>query len=361
MEVCVSVYGDSHDAFKPAFFVDIPGTNLPTMTPTTRPPTPVPTTTLMPSPLPTARLPSGAPSSTQWPTVSLPSSSPSSYPTLIPSEVPTPSPSLTSGPTSTPTAQPALTIQPTASTIMVNCSRSSNGAMDPSPYLARAHPLMAVANGSAYSLSPTIIDSSLLMSRRFGFFSSAPPLSSVTYAAYLNGKMVGSVTPDQTSLAAQPEQVSVVLKTRKVYSSTPMVQVAFQLRDADGRSQVSLSGLKVDIRLVLGVSSSKVSCSLPDSLTGIGVCAAAVPLAWFSKVAEISIGAQVDVTVSSVIVVSSEPLQPLLQVTPVYPILETAGMIMKLPKKIQLYKDKLSQSKSLQQLYDKFLMFGYSA
>ena len=236
---CKVVYGDSSSAFKPGFFVDIIYTPLPTVVPTQAPTySNVPTLTPSPSQIPSRSNPSLTP--TQAPIVSF-------QPSLVPSLLP----SMAASPSASPSRPPSNV--PTMLTIFPNCSFNEDGTMDPNPYLRKAHPELKVATGSAFVLGETSVDEDSIMSRPFGLLSSAPPLSEFSFAAYLGGNLVGLIGGEGNTVSRQAAEVSVILKTTSLYSDHATSEVAFQLSDKDGRTQVLLDGLTVQLILAFGV------------------------------------------------------------------------------------------------------------
>ena len=349
LPVCRSVYGDSSAAFQPGFFVDIPGTGVPTLLPSPLPvfsPTPAPTAfpqptlTLAPgyaSPAPSAeaspspmpsrntghpsRAPTGKPSATPAPSP-LPSRVTVREPTEKPSV--TPSPTVTEQPSAVPTASPTGTF---------NCSYSEDGAMEPNPYLMLAHPSIEVSSGSAYILSPTYITSESIIGRSFGLLSSAAPSSGFTFVAKLNDRKVGTVGGGGSTLPERSASVKVVLKTPTVYHDSAVVEVAYQLRDASGRSQVLRTGLTVKLTLTNGASVSTIACGSASSSTGIGLCRVSVAAAWFSTAADVSVGASAVVAYSSLTAVTSEAMALTLRQEPSFTALASSGMVMTLPQR----------------------------
>ena len=147
--------------------------------------------------------------------------------------------------------------------------------MDPLPYLSQAHPVMKVSSGSAYPLGATTVTAEAVAGREFGLLSGLPPSSSSQYSVFLGEQLVGSVSGRKYSTPDEVASVEPIVKTRRVYSDNSLLEVAYQVRDAAGRSQVLLTGLSVKLTLTLGDGSSVTStcgseAEAADADSGIG-------------------------------------------------------------------------------------------
>ena len=128
-----------------------------------------------------------------------------------------------------------------------------------------------------------------------------------------------------------PEAVSsakILVKTPIIYYDKTTVQVAYQLRDAAGRSQVLLTWLKVELKLSSGSESTTSPCDVAGATTGLGLCTTTVPSSWFSEHGDVSGTAQVDVSYDSVSVATSSVSVFTLKVQPAFSELTAAGMVM---------------------------------
>ena len=97
------------------------------------------------------------------------------------------------------------------------------------------------------------------------------------------------------AVAAQPvSDVEAVLRTAVVYADRSALHVSYALRDSDGRSLVSSSGLVVQLS-VTGSSGTLTSSPCTHSTNGIGDCSLAVPSEWFAaaRTSQVSILVQV--------------------------------------------------------------------
>jgi hypothetical protein len=189
-----------------------------------------------------------------------------------------------------------------------NCSYSEDGEMDPRPHLALAHPELKVASGTAFPLAPTSLSADAVAGRSFGLLSAAAPGSSVTFAAYLNGQMVGGAGGKRSTTPDRATTVKVVLKTPTVYHDSAVVEVAYQLRDAAGRSQVLRTGLTVKLTLTNGASVSTITCGSASASTGIGLCRVSVAAAWFSRSSDVIVGVSAVAAYSSVTAITPETM-----------------------------------------------------
>ena len=155
---------------------------------------------------------------------------------------------------------------------VTECPVTEDGEYATTSFFPFTHPKMAVASGSAFGIGPTMI-SDAAISRPFGLLSSAPPGSSVSFAAFLGDEQVGTSSGDATTQADAAASVEILVKTSTVYHDSAVVEIAYRVRDAAGRSQVLSTDLSVTILLSepSGVSTSG-SCDTADPATGLGTC-----------------------------------------------------------------------------------------
>ena len=171
------------------------------------------------------------------------------------------------------------------------------------------------------------------ISRPFGLLSSAPPGSSVSFAAFLGDEQVGTSSGDATTQADAAASVEILVKTSTVYHDSAVVEIAYRVRDAAGRSQVLSTDLSVTILLSepSGVSTSG-SCDTADPTTGLGTCQFDVSsLGWFSASSDVLVTATVEVAYAETVVATASSVTVTLQMEPSPTSLSSAGMVMTLP------------------------------
>ena len=120
-----------------------------------------------------------------------------------------------------------------------------------------------------------------------------PAGSSGSVDASMQGQAYSPVST--YAVAAQPvSDVEAVLRTAVVYADRSALHVSYALRDSDGRSLVSSSGLVVQMS-VTGSSGTLTSSPCTHSTNGIGDCSLAVPSEWFAaaRTSQVSILVQV--------------------------------------------------------------------
>ena len=119
--------------------------------------------------------------------------------------------------------------------------------------------------------------------RNFSFFVTDPAGEAGSVQASLQGH---AYSPASTySIAAQQaSSILPVLRTKIVYEDRAEMRATFVLRDPDGRSLVSTSGLTATMTAV-GPLGSLDSSSVTWVANGVGDCSLAVPSGWFSAAA----------------------------------------------------------------------------
>ena len=121
------------------------------------------------------------------------------------------------------------------------------------------------------------------------------PISSTGFAEfYMGGSDTCSgevgfdfATPIYKAIANPAASIETLMKNPSLYKSGPgATTVWYRLSDADGRSQVQLSGLTVSMTLNLNGATTKGECETPSSVTGAGVCRVEAVSEWFSTTNE---------------------------------------------------------------------------
>ena len=120
------------------------------------------------------------------------------------------------------------------------------------------------------------------------------PISSTGFAEfYMGGSDTCSgevgfdfATPIYKAIANPAASIETLMKNPSLYKSGPGATVWYRLSDADGRSQVQLSGLTVSMTLNLNGATTKGECETPSSVTGAGVCRVEAVSEWFSTTNE---------------------------------------------------------------------------
>ena len=136
------------------------------------------------------------------------------------------------------------------------------------------------------------------------------------------------------AFAAQPvSNVEAVLRTAIVYADRSAMHVSYALRDSDGRSLVSSSGLVVQMS-VTGSSGTLTSSPCTHSTNGIGDCSLAVPFEWFAaaQTSQVSILVQVFYCPSACELAASARVEnATLAASPVHMALAEPGLLAVLP------------------------------
>ena len=209
--------------------------------------------------------------------------------------------------------------------------------MDPSQYLALAHPVVSASSGTAYALAPTEPgenDAGGVFERSFGFFNAGvAPDSSFRFEADVSGNRVGGTGGTGSTIKEPASSVAIVLKTTTIFHDARTVRVAFQVHDAVGRTRVSTSGLAIvmTVEPLLSLSSQSVACGSPDATSGIGECSLTAESSFFSTGADVDAMVSVVVKYSGSIVAMSSAAAIVLAKEPTFDVPTSAGMTATLP------------------------------
>ena len=93
-------------------------------------------------------------------------------------------------------------------------------------------------------------------------------------------------TPIYKAIANPASSIQTLMKNPSLYKLGPGATVWYRLSDADGRSQVQLSGLTVSMTLNLNGATTKGECETPSAATGAGICRVDAISEWFSTTNE---------------------------------------------------------------------------
>ena len=123
-----------------------------------------------------------------------------------------------------------------------------------------------------------------------------------------------------------------MLRTLFLYADRPELHVSIALRDSDGRSLVSSSGLTLQMK-VTGSSGtlSSSSCAPVPIVNGVRDCSVAVPSSWFSSVGSSQVHVAVLVYYSSVLAASTDAGNATLAASPVHLAVAVPGLLAVLP------------------------------
>ena len=256
------------------------------------------------------------------------------------SSIPHPSPA----PTHVPSADD-VTFAPTE----FSCPLTSEGTHDPTKYLQLARPEISVARGSAYALGTVYGDEDeAIFSRDFGLLNSATPGSWTYFSVSMGGQTgLGGTGGSAYTLASEAASVDVLVKTATVYYDSRTVSIAYQLKDAAGRTSTLASGRTISLTLVSAIDSdtytASFTCGAPSAYTGIGLCTASIDSAWFMEDQDHKLDVVVSVSYASSTAWSSIENLMLVQ-KPTFDLLSTASMAMSLPHHPLLPGESLSVS-----------------
>ena len=175
--------------------------------------------------------------------------------------------------------------------------------------------------------------------RNFSFFVTDPAGEAGSVQASLQGH---AYSPASTySIAAQQaSSILPVLRTKIVYEDRAEMRATFVLRDPDGRSLVSTSGLTATITAI-GPLGSLDSSSVTWVANGVGDSSLTVPSGWFSAAAS-EVRVTVQAFYSSVLVASGEAGNVTLAATPVHTDVASAGLLAVLPNSPRFRDDVFS-------------------
>ena len=169
-------------------------------------------------------------------------------------------------------------------------------------------------------------------SRNFSFF--------VTDAAGGSGSVQASqqghaYSPSSAYAVRSEAAASVValLRTARLYADRPELRASFVLRDSDGRSLVSSSGLSITVSATgaQGTLTSS-SCSHGSVANGVGDCSLTVSAGWFSSSEASELSVAVHVYYSSALVASGAAGNATLAMSPVHTAVTSAGLLAVLPQ-----------------------------
>ena len=177
-------------------------------------------------------------------------------------------------------------------------------------------------------------------SRNFTFF--------VTGSAGATGSVQASVQGHAYSpassytVAAEPaSSVTAVLRTANVYADRPVLHASYVLRDSEGRSLVSSSGLVVRV-MVSGPPGTLTSTACSHEANGVGDCSVTVPDSWFSTAGPSQASVEVQLLYSDVLTASGAAGSATLEATPVHTLVATPGLLAVLPHSPRFRGDQFS-------------------
>lgn len=87
------------------------------------------------------------------------------------------------------------------------------------------------------------------------------------------------------------ETIRMVLRSSRVFFDERSVDLAYEVHDADGHSQVQLNGSVISIISInaqIGENWTS-TCMSPSPSTGVGTCSADIPLHWFSYTEDVTV------------------------------------------------------------------------
>ncbi len=177
-------------------------------------------------------------------------------------------------------------------------------------------------------------------SRNFTFFVTDPAGATGSVQASVQGHAYSPASA--YSVAARPvSSVMAVLRTAVLYADRSALHAAYVLRDSEGRSLVSSSGLAV-LMTAAGPLGTLTSAACTHAANGVGDCSLTVSDGWFSSAGASQVSVEVQVFYSNVLTASGAAGNATLAASPVHTAVATPGLLAVLPHSPRFRTDQFS-------------------